>query len=495
MPGHHWPEMEHRLECDDNRGAPSSPHPNRQDRRALPCVAADEAMIGRIQKFVTRDVTRSVIGTIVLKIASGATAFAMFSLAARNMSSNDFGNLAMWLSLAQIGCVIGLFGQEMLVVRSLGEYSVANQPGHIRGILLFSNGVGLGLSIMASLAVTVFALLARHDSPMLMLAVALFMIANASIMLGSQISRSLVGILMGEGNRDLFWRLPVVIVLLVALATHRGISPEEFLTLCAATMALGLLVQAIGIGRALSEQIRRSQPVFETMRWMTVSVRFWLSSILEACSQYFDVVLVYWLLDPAAAGIYFAASRLANVFAMLLSALNSFAVRRLPALYFAGARVEIDRNLMLMAEVSAVCVAIGLMIFSFGAAELLGLFGTSFIDYRWTLIVLAVGTAAQAAGGPAPSILQLTGHEGIYIPVLVGNVALRLLGFLVLIPLFGVLGAAIACTVSLIFTTIALNRLCRHRTGLDTSVFILLRRIGVGPRSPHAALPPSAATE
>ena len=127
--------------------------------------------------------------------------------------------------------------------------------------------------------------------------------------------------------------------------------------------------------------------------------------MLEASSQYFDVVVVYWLLDPAAAGIYFAASRLANVFAMLLSALNSFANRRLPALYFAGARAEIDRGLILMAEVSAICVAVGLMMFSFGSTELLGLFGASFVTHRWTLIVLAIGTAVQTAGGPAAAIL------------------------------------------------------------------------------------------
>jgi O-antigen/teichoic acid export membrane protein len=435
-------------------------------------------MIRRIRKLITRDVTSSVIGTIFLKVASGIVAFAMFSLAARNMSSDDFGHLAMWLSVAQIGCVIGLFGQEMLAVRSLSEYSVANRPGHTKGILLFSNGIALGLSILASLAVMAFAWLARHDSPALILAVALFMIANAAMMLGSQIARSLVSILMGEGNRDLFWRLLVVIVLLAALATHRGISPEEFLYLCAAAMALGLMVQGIAIWRALSGEIRRSQPEFETRRWVGVSVRFWLSSILEASSQYFDVVVVYWLLDPAAAGIYFAASRLANVFAMLLSALNSFAVRRLPALYFAGARAEIDRSLMLMAEVSAICTAVGLLIFSFGATELLGLFGTSFAAYKWTLIVLAIGTAVQAAGGPAPAILQLTGHEAIYIPVVGGNVALRLLGFVVLIPLFGVLGAAVSCTTSLVIATIALNLLCRHRTGLDPSILILLRRIG-----------------
>jgi hypothetical protein len=131
----------------------------------------------------------------------------------------------------QIGCVIGLFGREMLVVRSLSEYSVANQPGHIKGILLFSNGVGLGLSVVACRAVTAFAFLARHDSPMLILAVPLFMITNAAIMLGSQFARSLVCILMGEGNRDLFWHLLVVIVLMArwpptAASAQRNFSPS-----------------------------------------------------------------------------------------------------------------------------------------------------------------------------------------------------------------------------------------------------------------------------
>src|ERR1700730_8414191 len=110
-------------------------------------------MIRRIRKIISRDVTKGVIGTIVLKVASGVVAFAMFSLAARSMSSVEFGHLAMWLSVAQIGCVIGLFGQEMLVVRCLSEYSVANQPGRIKGILLFCNGVALGLCLLASMAV------------------------------------------------------------------------------------------------------------------------------------------------------------------------------------------------------------------------------------------------------------------------------------------------------------------------------------------------------
>jgi O-antigen/teichoic acid export membrane protein len=61
--------------------------------------------------------------------------------------------------------------------------------------------------------------------------------------------------------------------------------------------------------------------------------------------------------------------------------------------------------------------------------------------------------------------------------VVAANVVLRLIGFLVLIPWFGLLGAAIAATVSLAFATVALNVLCRRRAGVDPSVLVLFRSL------------------
>ena len=110
-----------------------------------------------------------------------------------------------------------------------------------------------------------------------------------------------------------------------------------------------------------------------------------------------------------------------------------------------------------MAEVTALCVAIGIVGIWFGAPYLLGLFGPAFAAQHWTLVVLALGTAFQAAGGPSAAILQLTGHEGRYVPVVAANVVVRLLGFLILIPWLGVLGAALSATLSLAMATIALN--------------------------------------
>ena len=76
-------------------------------------------MMESILQLVRRDVTRGVAGTILLKVGSGGLAFAMFSLAARTMSPDAFGLFATWLCIAQIASVVGLLGQELVLVRFL----------------------------------------------------------------------------------------------------------------------------------------------------------------------------------------------------------------------------------------------------------------------------------------------------------------------------------------------------------------------------------------
>ena len=430
-------------------------------------------MIDFFLQLIRRDVTRGVAGTILLKVGSGGLAFAMFSLAARAMSPDAFGDFATWLSVAQIASVVGLVGQELLLVRFLNEYQVNGQADLTKGVLLSSLKIS-SVAMLIAIAAIATAGGIRGEGCALILAVCACTAVNAGLMLGSQIARSLVSILMGEGNREFFWRVAVVLVLLAVLFGQGRLEPVELFGLIAIAMALGLVAQIISIARALPN-LRNVPARSEASRWRPSALRFWVASILEAANQYFDVILVYWMLDPATAGVYFAASRLANIFAMLSAALYTFAARRLPSLYFSKNQLEFERTLQLMAEVTAVCVISGLLIIWIGAPYLLGLFGPHFAAQQWVLIVLAIGTAFQAAGGPAAAILQLTGHEGQDVPGVAGNLALRLRGCVILIPWLGVLGAAISATVSLALATIVLNVLCRRRTGVDPSILVLAR--------------------
>lgn len=430
-------------------------------------------MIASIVRFLRRDVTRGVVGTILLKVGSGALAFALFSLAARTMTPDGFGIFATWVSVAQIAAVVGLVGQESLLVRFLNEYQVGNRPDLIKG-LLASSLKTTGWAMLIAVAAVVLIAIVRGDWWLLILAVSAYTVVSAGLMLGSQIARSLVSIIMGEGNREFFWRAIVVLFLLAMLFGHKQLDPTELIAAMTLAMSLGLGIQIIAIARALPD-LRGTAASLEESRWRSSSFHFWVASILEVANQYFDVILVSWLTDPATAGIYFAASRLANIFAMLSAALYTFGARRLPSLYFSKNHLEFERTLRLMAEVTGLCVVAGLALIWIGGTHLLNLFGPHFAAQHSVLIVLAIGTAIQAAGGPSAAILQLTGHERIYVPIVAGNVALRLIGFLVLIPWLGVLGAAISATVSLALATVALNIMCRSRTGVDPSVLVLLR--------------------
>ena len=247
-------------------------------------------MIDSIVQFLRRDVTRGVVGTILLKVGSGALAFALFSLAARTMTPDGFGIFATWLSVAQIAAVVGLVGQEALLVRFLNEYEVGDRPDLTKGLLLSSfriSAVAMLIAIAAVAAVAHF----RGDLWLLILAVSAYTAVSAGLMLGSQIARSLVSIIMGEGNREFFWRVFVVLFLLAMLFGHRQLDPAELIAAMTIAMSVGLVAQIIAIVRALPD-LRATAANSEATRWRSSALHFWLASILEVANQYFDVT--FW---------------------------------------------------------------------------------------------------------------------------------------------------------------------------------------------------------
>jgi len=436
-----------------------------------------------------RGVTQGVVGTIMMQFSAGAVSFAMFSLAARSFSVTDFGHLAMWLSICQMGSVLALLGQEMFVLRSLNEYGVAVRPDLAKGALIFSLTIVATIPVLLGTTLITIGTMVLGESSSLMTAAALVLVLGSGIALSSHIARCYLGILLSDGMRELLWRLLIVIALLTVISLHVAIGIDQFFLVAAAAIGIALLIQVSALWRAFPKNILDARPRFRIGAWSMISARFWASTMVETINQYLDVVIIYWLLDPAAAGAYFVASRLANMFAMVLTAVHNYATRRIPALYFAGKSGELNRTLKLMAEVVLLCVAAGLAVIAFGAGPILALFGPAFVAQKWTLIILATGTALAAAGGPAAAVLMIAGHEGRYPIIIAANILLRFTGFAILIPMFGLPGAALATAISLGLVAIALNVLCRRWAGIDPSILILFRKL---PPEGHVAATPYA---
>lgn len=447
-----------------------------------------KSLVRAVGRRLRGDVAHALSGSILLQVAAGGAAFLMLSLAARTMAADEFGHLAMWLSIAQMGSVFAMFGQEMFILRSLNEHTVANAPELARGALSFSLRIMAVLPFACAAALFVIGHYVLHESAGLMLAAGLYLIGNSFIGFGGHVARYAVGMLLAEGTRDLFWKTLTVLALLLIVRERATIDATEFLLIACAALVVAIIVQGAATLRAFPREILDAVPVRRVREWTRASVRLWITTVLETLNQYFDVLVIYLLLDAPAAGVYFVATRIANAFGTLLSGAHVLATRRVPQLYFSNRIDEINRIFVSMAEVLLLCVVVGIAAVAFGAQVLLGLFGPAFVHAQWTLIILVAGTSLYAAGGPAPAVLLISGHEGKYPLVLAANIVLRLTGFAVLIPLFGLTGAAIAATASLLATGLTLNVLCRRWTGIDPSVLGIvthLRRSLAAPADAH----------
>jgi O-antigen/teichoic acid export membrane protein len=423
------------------------------------------------------EIVHALSGSIAIQIGAGIVSFVMLSLAARAMPAAEFGHLAMWLSISQMGSVCALLGQEMFILRALNEYTVVNSPGLARGALNFSLRIVAALPLLLAAAMFLVGHYLMKESAGLMLAASLYLVGNSVIGFGGHVARYAVGLLLAEGTREIFWKTLTAVVLLVIVHGKTSIDAADFFFITCAALAVSMVVQGIVTLKALPQSIRAAKPVARTREWTNASVRLWLTSVLESLNQYFDVLVIYLLLDAPSAGVYFVATRIANAFGTLLSAAHVFATRRIPQLYFAGKIDEVNRVFVSMAEVILLCVAGGIIAIVFGAETILGFFGPAFAHQHWALIILVGGTALAAAGGPSPAVLLIAGYEGRYPWILVSNIALRLLGFAVLIPMLGLMGAAVAATLSLLATTITLNVLCWRWTGIDPSVLGIFRKV------------------
>jgi O-antigen/teichoic acid export membrane protein len=190
-------------------------------------------------------------------------------------------------------------------------------------------------------------------------------------------------------------------------------------------------------------------------------------------------------MNPSVAGAYFVTTRLANAFAMATDAIHMFSTRHIPDLYYRGQFTALNTLLDSVAGVTLAVLAAGMIVILGGGHWLLMAFSDAYVPYYGALAVLSFGMAAVAAAGPSGSILMLTGHEGRYLAIIGVTVLIRTIGFFVLIPAFGVIGAVAATTVSFVCMALMLRTSAKNVAGIDGSVLRLVTRF----RHPQVSVP------
>ena len=110
--------------------------------------------------------------------------------------------------------------------------------------------------------------------------------------------------------------------------------------------------------------------------------------------------------------------------------------------------------------------------------QILSVFGPDFTGAKWPLVILMGCQLARAVFGPSVPLLTVIGAQRQNAGLAVAALSVLIVSNLVLAPLYGVFGAAIAVAIATLFWLIATAIVLERVSGLRTDALYLLGRLG-----------------
>jgi len=432
-----------------------------------------------LERVLAQRAALAAVFAMGIKASGALLTICVFTLAARAMSADDFGHLAVWFNAMSFLAVAATFGQDTLIARSLGEYMGQGAHDVAGGAYRYGwRTTAISAFVFAAGVLVAVPLIGLDVPPAARIAAAAFLIAQTLLHYSSHSSRVLVGFVVSEANREVTWRIVLLLVVVWAIL-NKGLTPAEFFTAGALGMALSVLIQCVVVRRKFASEPPIVAVESERALWRERGRHMWLSAIVEAASQYADVMLIGYFASPAAAGDYFVAARIANIFLMITTGLNTYSFTHSAKLYFSGNIPRLQEILRAMVGAAATFATPLLVLIIFFGQTILSIFGARYVGAYPILLVLALAAFVMCLCGSASVILLTTGHERLYSRVVVVATSFRMMLTALLAVKFGALGAACGWALVNAPLQMGLAYVCWRACGVDPSIlnFIPRRRV------------------
>ncbi len=403
----------------------------------------------------------------LLRLAGGLLLFVSQMLLAAWMGAEAFGLYSYaWAWVAVIATIAGLgFGSTS--VRFLASYRIEQSSARIRGLLGFGRALTLSAGTVAAAGSIVLASVLANDSPYLnSLRLALVAVpALAFLQLEAAYARAFNWMTLSTLAEQI--GRPVLLIVLGAALYEFGGRPtaEAYVVACLLAYVIATFVQHVVVDRRLRRVMGAGPGERETALWMRVSAALLVISGSQMIRINTDLVLVGTLLEPAELGIYTAAVRTATLVSFALGIGSVVAQPHLSALHSRRDRAELKRFLAATTRwIFVASLLAGIVVVVFGA-RILEFFGPDFTSGYPSLLILTLGHVLVAVLGPLTSFLMMTGRQDSAAVIHVSSAIANVLLNLVLIPRFGIVGAAVASSLNLIMMQLALWVLARRSLG------------------------------
>ena len=417
---------------------------------------------------------RGTVGTFGLKVLNTVLAFGTSLLLARLLGAKEYGVYAYAISWAQLLAVPAVMGLNTLLVREVAKYKTLEDWGSLRGILRWSDRVVLLTSIgIAAIFSLIVWFLRGKFSPEVRTAlwIAMGLVPLLSFLLLRQGGLQGLGYVVEAQVPQLFLLPATFLVLTVGVYFVFGLSGAVAVGLRFIAGLVAVATALFSLRRHLPELATDAPSLYRQREWLRSTLPLLFVGTAGIINQRISTVMVGGMLGPEKAGILDVALRGASLVSFTLMAVNMPLAPAVAKLHAKGERERLQSLVTKSARVAllgSLPIALGMILF--GRWVLL-IFGREFTGGSTVLAILSAGQLVNVAMGSVALLLNMSGHErdtarGIGITALVSVVLSA-----VLIPVWGVEGAAVANAVSTTTWNVLLamsvrKRLCIYPTAL-----------------------------
>jgi O-antigen/teichoic acid export membrane protein len=420
-------------------------------------------------------VVRGAASVLMVRIVGAMIMYGLQVLLAHWMGVFEYGVFAYaWVWVTVLG-VLGAIGFNRASLRFVSDYHAKSRTGRLKGYLQISRGLVLAASILFMLlgwAVLDFGRGAIHDYYIVPMYLAMACIPFFGL---TDMQECLA---RGLGSVNIAYMpsyivRPSLILLGAATLYFFGGQPTgtHVMEIAFGACVVAFSLQYILLRRQVPLRVKRAQAYYHVGHWTRVAMPFLMVELFNVVMTNADVVLTGRYLSPADVAIYFASMRTCNLLLLIFFAMSALAIPTYSSLHAMGASHELRQFVRKVGHVifwPSLAAAVALLLVG---KYLLGLFGGEFVSGYWVMLILIGGILAKALTGPVEGLLSVTGHQDWLAAAMGFGALVDIVLNVTLIPLYGIIGAAIATSASTAATVIWMYALARQRLGIDTFVF------------------------
>ncbi len=406
----------------------------------------------------------------ILKISNSVLAFINQVLLAQILGTGGIGEVILAITLVRISAQIAKFGMEETLMKFIPLYVDQKNDSGLKGTISFSLKFCFLFSVVFMLLVLIcskyIAINIFHSEGLLKL------IPVIALSIPAWVIRDVIGGIL-KGYKDALRALipesiisPFFKIVIFLVLTLKGISPLYAVIAFVAGEVLSVIV-AIKFLLNKVRDLKHVKAKYENKKVLDVAYTIIFTSMSIILYTQADIWILGMFASTDTVGIYGISAKLVILVSFPMIALGAVIPSLISSIHSSGNLKELRRVVRESTRwILSIAMPIILILILEGRYILNYCYGSEFEAGYIVLVILTIGQMIKAGSGMVGILFQMTGEHKIYMKINIIFGILNIILNLIFVPLYGMLGAAVATSFCLSMVDII-------------SIFVIHKRLSV----------------